>query len=304
MLIRYTQFILLIPLCIGYMMPSMNMQKLLIVGYGNLGADVGNRFKNTMHISATTTNATRISSLKEHVDDVILMSDTHKLRQTLYDTDNIFISVAGPTKNIYTNNANIITRALENIRKPVHITFISSASAYGLITNGSEIDESYEPVVINKRAWDLVRAENIFFDFQKKNKDMVKLCVFRPQVLLSSNPDALLNMVSWASGRQLSEKFGNTYMGISSHEEIINAYQWCMVHNIEGIINVNSEPILRKTFFNIVCDKYNIPRPIWTDINEDYSTMPGGNKILVCKKLLDSGYKFMELDYRVSDSKK
>lgn len=298
MLIR---FLLCISLCIAYVIPSSNVQKLLIVGCGNLGKDVALTFRNTTQIFATTTNITKISNLKEHVDDIILMSDTSKLTKTLCDVDNIFISVAGPTKNIYTNTANIITRhldELENIHKPVHITFISSASAYGLITNGCKIDESYKPKKFNKRIWDLVHAENIFFEFQKRHRDKVKLCVFRPQVLLSSKPDALLNMVSWSSGRQLSEKFGNTYMGISHHDEIIHAYQWCITHDIQGIVNVNSAPILRKTFFNTVCDKYKIPRPIWSDFEEDYSTMPGGNKIVVCKKLLDSGYKFMDIDYR------
>jgi hypothetical protein len=271
---------------------------MLIFGCGSLGKDVAHKFRNIAHVSATTTNATKISKLKEHVDDVILLSDSHKLSQTLHNVDNIFISIAGPTKNLYTNTANIITKELENLSKPVHITFISSASAYGLITNGCEIDESYEPIVLYNRTWDLLRAESIFFDFQKRHYDKVKLCIFRPQVLLSSKFDALLNTILWASGRQLSEKFGNTYMGISHHDEIINAHHWCMTDNIQGIINVNSGPIHRKTFFNIVCDKYNIPRPIWRDFDEDYASMHGGNKILVCKKLLDSGYKFMMPYYR------
>jgi len=272
--------------CLSYVIP----QRMLIIGCGNLGSDVACHFKHAgTHITATTTNISN-TKLYQYVDDVLLFNDDnkHKLKKTLSEIDHVFISVVPKEHNTYENIANNIAKYVENIPKRVHIAYISSVSAYGTITNGDEVDEYYnKSTIFNSRALDLLCAENIMQNLQSNGHSV---SIFRPQALLSSksaNND--LSMVKWASGKRLPKTYGDAYMGVSHHDEIIKAYKWCLKKNIEGVININNPPFIRRTFFDTVCDKYKIPRPMWVDDkiqNVD-------NKRIVCKKLIDSGYEFL-----------
>lgn len=268
--------------CLSYVIP----QRMLIIGCGNLGSDVACHFKNAgTHITATTTNISN-AKLYKNVDDVVLLND--EIKKTFSEIDHVFISVVPKEHNTYADIAKNIAKYLENIPKRVHVAYISSVSAYGTITNGDEVDETYNrSTIFNSRALDLLCAENIMQNLQSNGHSV---SIFRPQALLSSksaNND--LSMVKWASGKRLPKTYGDAYMGVSHHDEIIKAYKWCLKKNIEGVININNPPFIRRTFFDTVCDKYKIPRPMWVDDkiqNVD-------NKRIVCKKLIDSGYEFL-----------
>lgn len=285
--------------CSAYMLtPPPTMKKMLIIGCGRLGKDVASHFRyKGVHVSATTTNSTKIDELHRYADNVLLMTDKSAVKKAVNEVDNIFISVAPKTSsqvypNVYIDTIGLLINYLAYITKPVHITFISSASAYGTITNGDQVDESYpRPREYNHRAIELMLAENLLMQFQQKHKDLIKLCIFRPQMLLRDP----LNLVQWSSGRLLSKEYGNMYMQISHHDEIINAYVWCIRKNLQGLINVSSPPILRKKFLDTVCSVYNIPGPVWSDDLHDLCTtyLPSTNKTIVCKKLQESGYSFL-----------
>ncbi len=298
-------FIIHISTIFGYTIPF-SMNKMLIIGCGNLGKDVALHMKNIgVHVTATTTNINKIANIKNYVNDIIFIpNETKKFEDTIKNVDSIFISVA-PTntnqtyKNVYIDTVNNIVDILGDISKPIHITFVSSVSAYGTITNGDKIDETYnKKVELNDNAKILRNAETILLDFQKKNNN-IKVSIFRPQVLWSKKNNAL-SLVKWASGKSLSKQFGEIYMGVSHHEEIINAYKFCLQEDIQGIININNPiPIKRKDFFHIICEKYEIPNVKWLDNVQNISlSYIGGNKEIISKKLQDNGYKFIISDVK------
>ena len=263
--------------------------KIGILGCGYVGKALLSQFKQTGNqVFATTRKSERVAELGSISHHVHLLKQEADYIAFMKDLTILIICVAPDSssdyRSTYLGTIKQVTQLLSKSPSLQQIIYTSSSSVYGEY-QGEWVDENTTCKPLNENGQILLEAENQLLNAMT---DHLNICIFRLGEIFG--PGRLIEQRLKNSTRKFYPGDGNQYTNLIHLEEIVQAIDLAIQKQLRGIYNLcNDFHMTRKAFYEMLCDKFNIPAIQW---DKELSSPHGGNKRVSNQKLKNSGLHF------------
>lgn len=260
--------------------------KLLLMGVGYVGRALLKYWQNGPYeMFLTTTSVEKVTVLKNHSRNVHLLQsgEDQTIQEWVNMCDAIVILVA-PKKSqsyreTYLSTAQRMTTALKHTQKPPYLLYTSSTSVCeGLQDEWVKEETTLQPASENAKI--LLETEHTYLNSKSST------CILRLGGIYGPQRE-LLDRAKNLAGKKLPgtgyEPTNNIHV-----EDIVRGITFCLSHSLTGIYHlVNDDHRTRKTLYEDLCKKSELPPPIWNA--EQTFSCKGGYKICN-KKIKQAGF--------------
>lgn len=263
--------------------------KVTIIGCGYVGKAIAQQWKSAGHcVSVTTRNPKRIPELNEIADRVILLQEDNLseiLKETLSEQHVILLSLAADNTSLYESTylhtAQALAKAAQHLPKLKQIIYTSSTSVYGE-HQGNWVDENTQLAPSNANTKILVKTEQTL---QLLQTETCSVCIFRLGEIVGPGRE-IADRLKRMNGQPLPGT-GENFTNFSELDDIVNAIDFAMSHQLAGIYNLCGDlHIPRKELYHQLCKKHGLPHVTWSAS----SSIHGGNKRVCSQKLKNAGF--------------
>ena len=269
-----------------------------IIGCGYVGTAAAVHFRaRGIEVIGTTTSSARLAELCNVVDHprVLCCGDPSADFSFLESVDGLLIAMA-PTTNtfvadqyraVYGKAVPALVEALKsrNDRKPIHVSYLSSAGIYGdqsgkVCNELTPADRSHPTNAL------LADAETAVLNLN--NESGVSACVLRLGGIYGPGMDIASHILA-ASG-ECVRKNGNHINAWIHLQDIIRGVDFALSRRLQGIYNlVDDLQFTRRELSNALCDARGLPPVIWE--NQDRSDVRIFNARVSNARLRQLGFR-------------
>ncbi len=265
--------------------------RLAILGCGYVGMAVAWYWHNLNRFVITTTRKPeRVADLKTISSKVYLLSPHPDFSALVNQADTILVAVApkhGDTyHSTYIETTQKLNAALLHAPAKRRVVYISSTSVYGEC-EGAKIEETFVNPVATEHMQLLLASEAAVQQAAQWGHEILTL---RLGEIIGPGREIAARIK-----RHMPKPFpgnGRNWTNIIHIEDIVQAIEFLQARHATGIYHlVNDLKISRKTLYEILCKKLDLPEPTW---DASLSSPHLGNKYISNAKLLDLGYTFIK----------
>jgi len=242
-----------------------------IIGCGYVGSAVAIHLRRQGHeVVGTTTSPARLAELCDLVDHprIYNAADSMADASFLDDLDGVLIAMAPTTATfeedqyemVYGKAVPALVGALRQRqgRKPLHVTYLSSAGVYG-DQSGAICNELTPPDCSNNANALLASAESAVLSL---NDASTQSCVLRLGGIYGPGKD-IPSYIRSAAGQSV-RKNGNHINAWVHLQDIIRGIDFAFGRQLQGIYNlVDDLQFTRRQLSNALCDDDGLPPVIW-----------------------------------------
>lgn len=268
--------------------------KILIIGCGYVGSAAASFWKKKGYsIGVATRTRGRLKELNNLADQVFLTEKYNAdfFNDILEGYQAVLLSMAPQAstpalyQEAYLDVSNVLTEALQNNSSVKNILYTGSTKVYG-DRSGNLVDETAE-----------LKAEDPFMDILIKTEEILAQpirqdlhsCIFRLAGIYGPGR-MIAERIKHLNGG-LSSMNGESYINLIYLDDIINALDFALMHNLKGFFNLaNDLHPKRKDLYKQICARDNLP-----EVKFSSSCEKKENKIVSNEKMKSLGFSFSSI---------
>ncbi len=268
------------------------MHRVAIIGCGYVGRAVAKLWRQSFHVTATTTSLPRLSELESVAQQAVILSgsDVTAMRSLLQDQTTVLLSVGAPASTpeayeaTYLQTAKTLIEVLKDSPAVHQVIYTGSYAVYG-DQQGAWVDEASPIAPANRNGEILAEAEQILLSASSG----IKVCVFRLGGIYGPGRE-LVKIFRRAAGTTRPGT-GNDAANWVHLDDIVGAIEFARQQQLNGIYNlVGTVPTTAREVLDLVCRQNDLP-PVHWDASQA-STRPYNARVSN-QKLRVAGYQFL-----------
>jgi nucleoside-diphosphate-sugar epimerase len=264
-----------------------------IIGCGYVGIRAATLWSHLGHeISVTTRKAEKFHELSAVAQKIYLIDNSNSFNDFIQNQEIVLVCMAPARgedyRSTYLNTAHKISKALTHAPSLKQIIYTSSTSVYGDL-GGDWVDETSCCTPENESGNILLQTEQTLLGCRS---EAIKVCIFRLGEIFGPGRrivDRLRKM-----GNTPLPGNGESYTNLIHIDDIIDALNFALNHQLDGMYNLCNEVHLqRKEFYNQICQQHHLPPLSW---DPSLPRLHSGNKRVSNNKLKSVGFQFSHPD--------
>lgn len=267
--------------------------KIAIIGCGYIGTElIKFMMKKGREVTAITRTPGKLPMANTISKKCLLLinNDKEELSNIIDENDVIILTISASKskdyEKAYIETANAIKSVASTKSTPKTLIYTSRSSIYG-DHNGKWVDESDNLKALDNESKSLIESENIFLSIKELNWTV---CILRLAHIYG--PNKTLSQIIFDHNNQKLAGFGHFYTNMIHQKDVINAINFAISHNLEGIFNVvDDDHLTRQEFTDTLCKSLNIPKVKWDP--EKPIDFPDANKRVSNYRLKEKGFSLL-----------